>query len=504
MFLTQVKMNSSINKIPAFITVRSQSSRLPNKCFLPFGGVSVLEHVILRVLHYGLEPIICTSTLNADDKICEICEEYKIKYFRGPLENKMLRWSKCCDQYNISSFHTVDADDPFFCGEEIQRSFSKLNEGYDIVAPSFSSSRGGATVGYSITASAIKKATLNTNIDEDTESVWNFIENIPDLKTCILDEPSKNSIIERMTLDYKEDYFFLNIIREKLGSMASRQEIYNFLKENPEVTRINSFRTIDWAKKQKINNFYPESKSLFSVENYEVIVVGGANGIGEEISIALSKNKAKVTIFDVDKPRFKEQHHYFYCDLKSIKSIENTFKEYCDSGKIPKILINSAGITFPSKSEDYSLDDWNDTMMINLSGTFYLTRLVGKKMIENKQSGSIINITSIGAHQGFPNNPAYAASKGGLRNLTKSLALDWGEYGIRVNNLAPGYTKTKMNLKSWEDIDLRVERSKRTIQDRWAETNEFIGPIIFLSSDASSYITGIDLVVDGGWISKGM
>ena len=143
-------------------------------------------------------------------------------------------------------------------------------------------------------------------------------------------------------------------------------------------------------------------------------------------------------------------------------------------------------------------------MMVNLTGLFYLTKLVGKKMIENKVKGRIINLTSIGAHLGFPSNPAYAASKGGLRNLTKSLALDWGEYGIRVNNLSPGYTKTKMNSTSWEDENLRQVRSNRTIQGRWADTNDLIGPIIFLSSDASSYITGTDIVVDGGWLSKGI
>ena len=125
-------------------------------------------------------------------------------------------------------------------------------------------------------------------------------------------------------------------------------------------------------------------------------------------------------------------------------------------------------------------------------------------MIKSKTKGSIINYTSIGAEQGFPNNPAYAASKGAVKQLSKALAVEWGQYGIRVNNIVPGYTATPMNIKSWNDKKLRKMRSEQTVLKRWAKPEEMVGPTIFLASDASSYITGIDLVVDGGWLAKGI
>ena len=125
-------------------------------------------------------------------------------------------------------------------------------------------------------------------------------------------------------------------------------------------------------------------------------------------------------------------------------------------------------------------------------------------MIKSKIKGSIINITSMGAEQGFPNNPAYQASKGGVKQLTKALAVDWGQYGIRVNNIVPGYTNTPMNKISWNNKKLRKARADNTLLKRWAKPEEMVGPSMFLASDASSYVTGTDLIVDGGWLVKGI
>ena len=127
-----------------------------------------------------------------------------------------------------------------------------------------------------------------------------------------------------------------------------------------------------------------------------------------------------------------------------------------------------------------------------------------RNMVKKKIKGSIINVTSIGAKIGFPNNPAYTASKGAVSNMTKSMAVDLGTFGIRVNNLEPGYTKTKMNQKSWSNKKQNKLRANRTMLLRWALPREYVGPAIFLASQASSYVTGSDLVVDGGWINKGL
>ena len=125
-------------------------------------------------------------------------------------------------------------------------------------------------------------------------------------------------------------------------------------------------------------------------------------------------------------------------------------------------------------------------------------------MMKDQGGGSIINITSIGAELGFPNNPAYIAAKGALKQLTRSLALDLGSFGIRVNNIGPGYFRTDMTKGSWNDPQLEEDRIRRTILGRWGEPDDLAGAVIFLASEASRYITGQDLYVDGGWLAKGL
>jgi len=243
---------------------------------------------------------------------------------------------------------------------------------------------------------------------------------------------------------------------------------------------------------------------MFSVEGFEIIIVGGSRGIGHALVNGFSKANAKVTIFDIDSPQFDGNYKFIKCDLGNINSIKLSLDEYHQDNRVAKVLINCAAITIPGESQFYSNDDWFKSLSVNLSGTFFLCRELGKKMIQNSIHGSIINFTSIGAEQGFANNPGYAATKGGVKQLSKALAVEWGKHSIRVNNIVPGYTNTPMNSKSWNDKSLKKQRSDNTVLGRWAEPEEMVGPSIFLASDASSYITGTDLVVDGGWLAKGM
>jgi NAD(P)-dependent dehydrogenase (short-subunit alcohol dehydrogenase family) len=243
---------------------------------------------------------------------------------------------------------------------------------------------------------------------------------------------------------------------------------------------------------------------MFSVKNIEVIIVGGSRGIGKALVSGFVNANAKVTMFDKDIPNLKESIDFVRCDLSKQNSIEDALAKYFKSNKTIKVLINCAAITIPGESQTYSDEDWYKSLSVNLSGIFFLCREIGKRMIEQKLGGSIINFTSIGAEQGFANNPGYAASKGAVKQLTKALAVEWGQHGIRVNNVVPGYTNTPMNSKSWNDPVLKKQRSDHTVFGRWAEPDEIVGPVIFLASDASSYVTGIDLVVDGGWLVKGM
>ncbi len=248
------------------------------------------------------------------------------------------------------------------------------------------------------------------------------------------------------------------------------------------------------------------SNDLFSLEGKTALLTGGGRGIGQAIASGLTKAGASVAIFEknIEQNILPDKIKIYTVDLIKHMDLEQHFNDFINDFGAINILINNAGITKSSPSENYSENDWKTTLDINLSSIFLMCQLAGRKMIQQEIGGSIINVTSIGGSQGFPNNPAYCASKGGVRQLTKALAHDWGKYGIRVNNLVPGYTHTPMNQKSWEDNNLRQERATHAMLGRWAEPEDMIGAAIFLASDASSYVTGSDLYVDGGWNAKGI
>jgi NAD(P)-dependent dehydrogenase (short-subunit alcohol dehydrogenase family) len=191
------------------------------------------------------------------------------------------------------------------------------------------------------------------------------------------------------------------------------------------------------------------------------------------------------------------------CDLADKAQIADLIEAIRrDPGHVD-VLVNAAGITEGHALFDYPDDAWERTLQVNLTAVFYLARGVSALMAEQK-SGSIINITSINAERGFPGNPAYVATKGALKQLSKALAVDLAPYGIRVNNIGPGYFHTDMTSGSWNDPERRIQRSNRTLLGRWGEAEDLAGLVILLASPASAYITGQDFYVDGGWLTKGL
>jgi len=165
-------------------------------------------------------------------------------------------------------------------------------------------------------------------------------------------------------------------------------------------------------------------------------------------------------------------------------------------------LINNAGFSSSKKFLEYSLADWKKTLEINLTSPFILSQLISKSFMNS--GGSIINITSLAAEQGFPDNVAYVASKGGLKQLTKAMAVDLATKNIRVNSVGPGYVKTKMTEKSWLDKKKKKNRSDRIILNRWANPKDIANACLFLGSNLADYINGQEIYVDGGWLSKGL
>ncbi|NOX64216.1 MAG: SDR family oxidoreductase, partial [Chlorobi bacterium] len=164
------------------------------------------------------------------------------------------------------------------------------------------------------------------------------------------------------------------------------------------------------------------------------------------------------------------------------------------------ILVNNAGIQIRGNLENFDLLDWQRLIDVNLTGAFLVSKAVVKDMIE-KKSGKIINICSIQSELARPSIAPYTASKGGLKNLTKGMATDWGKYNIQVNGIAPGYFKTEMTKALYNDEKFDSWLCSRTPANRWGEPEELIGSLIFLASNASSYVNGHLVYVDGGMLA---
>lgn len=237
--------------IPGFVTVRTSSTRLPAKCLLPFGDGNVLEHVIRRARAFGVEPIVCTSIDGSDHVIEQIAGTEGVRCFRGSLSNKLKRWSDCAAHFGLEAFHTVDADDPFFDGEEMIASMSLLSKGgVDMVCPSLVSSGGGGSVGYSLTADIVKRAVAGLPDDADTEMMWYYVEKIPGLRSAVLPDSPLTPSMLRLTLDYEEDYWLLESVRKIVGNLAPRREIDQLFRSNPDMYKINWFRNDEWKSAQ--------------------------------------------------------------------------------------------------------------------------------------------------------------------------------------------------------------------------------------------------------------
>jgi len=258
---------------------------------------------------------------------------------------------------------------------------------------------------------------------------------------------------------------------------------------------------------------FVDANHLFDLGGKSAIVTGAARGIGRAIAEGLASVGVSVALADMlgdglcDSEQALAARGYRSIAVKTdicreqdrVALVAQTIAAF---GRVD-ILVNVAGITRSTPSEVYPAEDWDLTLAVNLTAMFHLCKLVAQDMIP-RRSGAIINVSSIGGALGFPNNPAYQASKSGVLGLTRALATDWAKYNIRVNTLCPGYTRTDMTDKSFRDPRTNAARASRTMMNRWGLPEEMVGPVIFLASDAASYVTGADLFVDGGWVAAGL
>ena len=255
-------------------------------------------------------------------------------------------------------------------------------------------------------------------------------------------------------------------------------------------------------------------EELFSLKGRTALVTGAAKGNGAAMAEALGLAGAEVVLVDVLSRKLDEtlkrlKNKGIRCwRIQADITQKSGIRQIVDRLKGLKpnyfILVNNAGITKSENINTYKEKNWNLTLKVNLHAPFFLSQALAKNYMIPHKRGVIINITSLNAVLAFPDNPAYVASKGGLKSLTQSLALDLGKYGIRVNAIAPGYIVTDMTKKSFSEKHLREKRKNRTILGRWGFPEDLAGAIIFLCSDASRYVTGDSLYIDGGWKIKGL
>ena len=237
---------------------------------------------------------------------------------------------------------------------------------------------------------------------------------------------------------------------------------------------------------------------MFDIKKKIIVISGTSSGIGFYLANELVKYKCKVIGLSRKKTNIKNKNFINYFGDILIEDDQKDFLEFLKiKYKKIDILINNAGVS----KNGYDLKVIKENVNTNFISTISLT----KKLIDlmKKKGGSIINISSIASLYGFPNNPGYNASKAALNSMTKSLANDFAKYNIRCNSLLLGYFKSKMTIKSFKNSKSRKVRERHTVFQRWGENREVLGPVLFLSSDLSSYITGQNIIVDGGWTIKG-
>ena len=245
----------------------------------------------------------------------------------------------------------------------------------------------------------------------------------------------------------------------------------------------------------------------FSVADLVVVVTGATRGIGRAVAGGFLAAGARVALVGRSESIGEqlgedERGIAIRADVSLAEDRQRIFQQTQEQLGAIDVLVNNAGITRSGEGE-YREEDWDATLDVNLKAPFFLSQLVAQGM-RDQQGGSIVNIGSIGARVGMPDNPAYQAAKGGLLQLTRAMARDWAGWNVRVNQVNPGYIHTEMSAASYADPEKRKERTERTMLGRWGTPDDLVGACLFLASAASSYMTGTDITVDGGWIAKGM
>jgi 2-deoxy-D-gluconate 3-dehydrogenase len=248
----------------------------------------------------------------------------------------------------------------------------------------------------------------------------------------------------------------------------------------------------------------------FNLSGKIAIVTGSSTGLGEGMAYGLAEAGADIVgVYNKNVPenqaKIEAMGRRFLgiqANLASIEPIDGIVRKAVEVfGKID-ILVNNAGIIIRNKSVDFSEAEWDDVININLKSLFFLSQAVARQFINQKTGGKIVNIASLLAFQGGILVPSYTASKSGVMGLTRLMGAEWAAHNINVNAIAPGYMATRNTQPLQNDPVRNKQILERIPAGRWGKPDDLQGAVVYLASEASNYVNGYTLAVDGGWLAR--
>jgi len=240
---------------------------------------------------------------------------------------------------------------------------------------------------------------------------------------------------------------------------------------------------------------------LFNLNGRVACVTGATSGIGAAMAAALVDKGVKVIGLARNIETGPAGVHMIKADLSDLEMIDELARQIAEPYGAPDILINAAGVNPRQHADEAVLSTWKMSIDLNLSAPFFLAQALVPAMKE-KGWGRIINIASLQTTRAFTNGIAYGAAKGGIGQLTRAMAEAWSPSGINTNAIAPGFFPTALTAAVFNDSEVSAHHAKMTCIGRNGKLDDLIGPLLFLSSDASNYVTGQVLAVDGGYTAK--
>jgi len=264
------------------------------------------------------------------------------------------------------------------------------------------------------------------------------------------------------------------------------------------------------AELDKLLALAPSTLDRFRLDGKAALVVGGTKGLGQAMALALAAAGADVCIAGRGPEGLQDgaeainklgrQGTFYAADVTDEAQVEALVAFVAKTYGHIDILVNSQGIVHLQPSDQFDTTTWQRVMDVNIKSVFLCCKHVGRVMLKQGK-GKIINISSVRGFQGRIGDMAYAPSKGAVNQITHSLAIEWGPKGINVNGIAPAFTRTAMSAPSLADPRTRNWVLSRIPMKRTGELEDFFGPVVFLASDASNFVNGHILMVDGGWLA---